>query len=488
MSESLLIATEQLLLPSQLAVPDLEKVFHHFVGKSIDYADVYLQLSESESWVLEDHIIKNGSFNLSQGAGIRAVSGEKTGFAYIDSINLNHLETAAKTARTIAYQGQVGSVALSKNKNVNIISPVPLYKNINPLTQHSAELKTKFLLEMDEYTYALDTRIKRVIASLRAEYETVLIMATDGTLAADIRPLISFNISVIVEENGRSESAFVGGGGRYTYEQFFANDKALAKKFAREAVRQATLLLTAQSAPAGMMPVVLGSGWPGVLLHEAVGHGLEADFNRKGVSVFSGRLGEMVISPLCTIVDDGTLLNRRGSLTIDDEGTPTTCTTLIENGRLVNYMQDKLNARLMNMTPTGNGRRESFQTLPLPRMTNTYMLPGESDPKDIIASIDKGLYAVNFSGGQVDITSGQFVFSTSEAYWVENGKIQYPVKNASLVGNGLEVMSKITMVGNDLALDEGIGVCGKEGQSVPVGVGQPTVKISALTVGGTADL
>jgi TldD protein len=483
MSDTLSLATQQLLTPSHLGVHDLEKVFHHFVGNKVDYADIYMEMSQSESWVLEDHIIKNGTFNSSRGVGVRAVSGEKTGFAYSDDINFLQLEKAAEAARGIALQGGSAFQLPRLHSSAQIITP--LYADNNPLTVHLTAVKISLLQEMDQYTHALDPRVKQVIASLAASYEVVLVAATDGTLAADVRPLVRFNITVIVEENGKRESASVGGGGRHSYEAFFANQHEMPKRYARDAVRQALLMLEAQAAPVGMMPVVLGPGWPGVLLHEAVGHGLEGDFNRKKVSAYSGRMGEMVASALCTIVDDGTLVNRRGSLNMDDEGTPTQCTTLIENGRLVNYMQDKLNARLMGMKPTGNGRRESFSALPIPRMTNTYMLPGKDDPNDIIASVDKGIYAVNFSGGQVDITSGQFVFSASEAYLIENGKIKHPVKGVMLIGNGPEVMQKVCMVGNDLALDQGVGVCGKEGQSVPVGVGQPTLKISSLTVGGT---
>ena len=486
MSESLSLATQALLAPSNLLISDLEKIFNRFSSAQIDYADIYLQLTQSESWVLEDRIIRNGSFNLSRGVGVRAISAEKTGFAYADDIHITQLEKAADAARSIALHG---GAAFHLPKLTHV--PVPralLYHAENPLTAKDAAAKTALLQLIDVYTRALDPRVTQVVVSLAAEYEIILVAATDGTLAADIRPLVRFNVSVIVEEKDIRESAAAGGGGRYHYDDFFVADAELAKSYAKEAVRQALLLLEAKPAPVGPMEVVLGPGWPGVLLHEAVGHGLEGDFNRKAVSAFSGHMGEEVASPLCTVVDDGTLPQRRGSLNVDDEGTPTQCTTLIENGRLVNYMQDKLNARLMGTTSTGNGRRESFSSLPIPRMTNTYMLPGKDDPAEIIASIDRGLYAVNFSGGQVDITSGQFVFSTSEAYWVEKGKILYPVKGAMLVGNGPEVMRKITMVGNDLALDPGVGVCGKDGQSVPVGVGQPTLKISSLTVGGTGGI
>ncbi len=484
MSNALSLADQQILAPSQLSFEVVEKVFDHFVGSQIDFADIYFELTQSESWVLEDRIIKSGSFNISRGVGVRAVSEEKTGFAYSDEINFLQLRQAADAARGIVLYGGNFVSKLPKPQEIDA-HLAPLYGLDNPLVLHPTILKTQLLQEIDAYTRQLDPRVTEVIASLAGAYEIISVIAMDGTLAADVRPLVRFNVTVIVEENGLRESASAGGGGRYSYEHFFVNHHELAKHFARDAVRQATLMLSAKPAPVGMMPVVLGPGWPGVLLHEAVGHGLEGDFNRKGVSAFSGKLGEMVTSPLCTIVDDGTLPNRRGSLNVDDEGTPTQCTVLIENGQLKNYMQDKLNARLMGMQPTGNGRRENFSALPIPRMTNTYMLPGKDDPGEIIASIDKGIYAVNFSGGQVDITSGQFVFSASEAYLIEKGKIKYPVKGVMLIGSGPEVMQKVTMVGNDLALDQGVGVCGKDGQSVPVGVGQPTLKISSLTVGGT---
>ena len=485
MTDTLALATEQLLTPYHLGFSHLEGLFTHLAGRQIDYADIYFQLSQSESWVLEDHIIKSGSFNLSRGVGIRAIAGENTGFAYTDDLSLPQLEKAAQAARGIAAQGNGLMQAAALNKTPSHL--LPLYLPQNPLILTSTADKTALLQMIDQYTHTLDPRIQRVVASIAGEYEVMMVAALDGTLAADVRPLVRVNINVIVEENGKRESASAGGGGRHSYAEILANDGEMAKQFAREAVRQALLLLDAKPAPAGMMPVILGPGWPGVLLHEAVGHGLEGDFNRKKTSAFSGKLGEIVASSLCTVVDDGCMQSRRGSLIVDDEGTPTQCTTLIENGRLVNYMQDKLNARLMGMKPTGNGRRESYASLPIPRMTNTYLLAGETDPQEMIASVDHGIYAVNFSGGQVDITSGQFVFSASEAYLIKNGKIAHPVKGAMLVGNGPEVMQKITMVGNDLALDHGVGVCGKDGQSVPVGVGQPSLKIASMTVGGTGN-
>jgi TldD protein len=445
----------------------------------VDYADLYFQQSRQESWVLEDGIIKDGGYHLEQGVGVRACSGEKTGFAYSDDLVLPALQQAASAAQAISRQGSDKQVAVWKKQT----SPA-LYSSENPILALSVEDKLSLLREADAAARAADSRVKQVTVSLAGELDTVLIAASDGTFANDIRPLIRMNVSVIVESDGRRERGSAGGGRRMDYRYFRDND--LARGYAHEAVRIALVNLEAIPAPAGTMPVVLGSGWPGVLLHEAVGHGLEGDFNRRGTSTFSGRMGEQVASPLCTVVDDGTLEFRRGSLNVDDEGEATQHTTLIEKGRLVGYMQDKHNARLMGSKSTGNGRRESYAHLPMPRMTNTYMLPGEHKPEEVIASVDKGIYAVNFGGGQVDITSGKFVFSTSEAYLIENGKITRPVKGATLIGNGPEVMQGISMVADDLALDSGVGNCGKEGQSVPVGVGQPTLKVDALTVGGTA--
>jgi TldD protein len=478
MTDIFQIARHDLLDPAGLTDTQLQHILYKLAGSTIDYADLYFQSNYSESWVLEDGIIKGGSFDIDRGVGVRAISGDKTGFAYADDIIMPALEQAASAARSITAQGGNQSVqAWQKHEGQH------LYLPDNPLHSLSERDKVSLLQRIDQYIRKQDHRIIQVNMSLAAEYETILIMASDGHLAADVRPLVRLNISVIIEHNGRRESGFAGGGGRFDYQHFINDD--LAFKLADEALRQAVINLEAIAAPAGTMPVVLGPGWPGVLLHEAVGHGLEGDFNRKGISAYSGKMGEKVASPLCTIVDNGTLPHRRGSLNVDDEGVPTQNNVLIENGILRSYMMDKRNARLMGLQSTGNGRRESYASLPIPRMTNTYMLPGSSTPDEIIASVKKGLYAVNFSGGQVDITSGKFVFSTSEAYLIENGKIGAPVKGATLTGNGPEVLTKIAMVGNDLQLDPGIGICGKDGQSVPVGVGQPTLRVDELIVGGT---
>jgi len=476
---SLDMAREALLSPYGLGESDLQTVLDQLMGHSIDYADLYFQLSRHESWMLEDGIVREGHHGIEQGVGVRAVSGEKTGFAYSDEIMLPALTEAADAARAIARSGRQGAVQAWQQH-----AGQRLYVPVDPLSSLDADQKITLLRELDAEARRQDPRVKQVVVSLAGTHEVILVAASDGTLAADVRPLVRMNVSVIAEQGDRREQGSAGGGGRIDYSYFQQQDYAL--EYAREAVRQALLNLEAVPAPAGSMPVVLGPGWPGVLLHEAVGHGLEGDFNRKGSSAFSGRMGEQVASPLCTIVDDGTLPDRRGSLNMDDEGTSTQQTVLIENGILKGYMQDKLNASLMGQVSTGNGRRESYAHLPMPRMTNTYMMAGEHDPQEIIASVDKGLYAVNFGGGQVDITSGKFVFSTSEAYLIEKGKVTRPVKGATLIGNGPEVMTRVSMVGNDLALDRGVGVCGKEGQSVPVGVGQPTLKIDSITVGGTA--
>ena len=473
------LAEQQLLKPGGFASTDLDRVFAQLMGPSIDAADLYFQHSRSESWMLEDGIVRDGSHSIEQGVGVRAISGEKTGFAYSDEIVLPELLTAAQSARAIAQSGNPGNGhALSARE------AKALYAPIDPVESLGNEDKITLLREVDKFARSLDARVTQVIVSLAATLDTVLVAASDGTLAADVRPLVRLSVQVIAEQNGRREQGSAGGGGRYGYRELLANGRA--HEFAREAVRVALVNLESVPAPAGSMTVVLGPGWPGVLLHEAIGHGFEGDFNRKGTSAFAGRMGDKVASPLCTVVDDGTLPNRRGSLSVDDEGVPGECTTLVENGVLKGYMQDKLNARLMGMRSTGNGRRESFAHLPMPRMTNTYMLPGKSDPGEIIASVPRGLYAVNFGGGQVDITNGKFVFSASEAYLIENGRITRPVKGATLIGSGPEVLTRVSMVGNDLKLDEGVGTCGKEGQSVPVGVGQPTLKIDAMTVGGTA--
>lgn len=478
MKNVLTIAKELLLVPASLDESSLDKLIRSMVNRHVDDADLYFQNASYESWHLEDSQVKSGSFSIDRGVGVRAVSGDKTGYAYCDDILLPAMERAADAARSIAFSGTNHQLPYKV-----ATTPVPRYQNINPIEGMTKGEKIALLEAIDKEARQADPRVIQVNASLSGSYEVVMIVGLDGRMVADIRPLISVNVSVIVEQNGRRESARSGGGGRVAYTYFTEKDRALG--YARESVREALINLEAEDAPAGEMTVVLGSGWPGVLLHEAVGHGLEGDFNRKGLSTFSGRIGEQVASKGVTVVDNGTIPDRRGSLTVDDEGTPTQCTTLIEDGVLVNYMQDKLNAKLMGMQPTGNCRRESYGHVPMPRMTNTYMLAGQYDPAEIIRSVKRGLYAVNFGGGQVDITSGQFVFSASEAYLIENGQVTRPVKGATLIGNGPDVMKKISMIGHDLALDPGIGVCGKDGQSVPVGVGQPTLKIDALTVGGT---
>lgn len=477
---SILTTVDQVVLqPAELTLDHINQTLDRLQQHSIDAGDLYFQVSQQESWVMDDGIIREGSFNIDNGVGIRAISGEKTGFAYSDDLSLPALTAASKNASAIARLGQ-NKVAPTRIKS----SPATdLYRAENPIDSYSAADKVDLLKRLDVFTRSLDTRIEQVIISIAGSIEHILIASTDNTLAVDIRPLVRINVTVLMHDKGRREQGSSGGGGRHNYAPFFDTDAAF--EYAREAVRQASVNLQSIPTPAGCMPVVLGSGWPGVLLHEAVGHGLEGDFNRKGTSAYSQSMGQKVASTLCTVVDDGTLENRRGSLTVDDEGVPAECTTLIENGILKGYMQDKMNARLMGTRSTSNGRRESYAHLPLPRMTNTYMLPGESDPQEIIESVKKGIYAVNFGGGQVDITSGRFVFSLSEAYEIENGKLGRPLKGATLIGSGPEVMNKISMLGNDLALDSGVGVCGKEGQSLPVGVGQPTLKIDEITVGGT---
>ena len=479
MTDLITQAEHRLLRPGGLSANDLDRVFARLTGPSIDAADLYFQHSRSESWVLEDGIVKDGNHSIEQGVGVRALSGEKTGFAYSDEIVLPALLDAAGSARAIAQSGANGL-----GRPLAIATGRALYPAIDPIETLSSEDKIALLRELDALCRSLDPRVKQVIVSIAASLETVLLAASDGTLAADVRPLVRINVQVIAEQNGRRESGNAGGGGRYGFGELLENGRA--HSFAREAVRVALVNLESVDAPAGNMTVVLGPGWPGVLLHEAIGHGFEGDFNRKGTSAFAGMMGEKVAAPGVTVVDDGTLAGRRGSLSIDDEGTPTNCTVLVENGIMKGCMQDKLNARLMGTAPTGNGRRESFAHLPMPRMTNTYMLPGERDPGEIIASVKKGLYAVNFGGGQVDITNGKFTFSASEAYLIEDGRITRPVKGATLVGSGPEVLKHVSMIGNDLKLDEGVGVCGKDGQSVPVGVGQPTLRIDRMTVGGTA--
>ncbi len=472
------LARAALFAPAGLDEDRVASVLGDVMGHAVDYADVYFQAVREESWSLEDGIVKDGAHSIDQGVGVRALAGEKTGFAYSDEIVLPALLEAAHAARAISRAGQAGGL-----QAWHATGGRGLYLPIDPVETLDDPAKVKLLEAIDREARALDSRITQVMASLAASHDTVLVMASDGTLAADVRPLVRLNVSVIIEQNGRREQGYAGGGGRFAHTEFLASDRW--RQLVREAVRTAQVNLEAVPAPAGTMNVVLGAGWPGVLLHEAVGHGLEGDFNRKGTSAFSGRIGQAVASAGVTVVDDGTLTSRRGSLNVDDEGTPTQCTTLIENGVLRGYLQDKLNARLMGVAPTGNGRRESFAHLTLPRMTNTYMLPGEHAPEEIIASVEKGLYCRNFGGGQVDITSGKFVFSASEAYLIENGKLGAPLKGATLIGNRPDVLTRITMVGNDLRLDDGVGTCGKEGQDVPVGVGQPTLRVDGITVGGT---
>ncbi|TNH05947.1 metalloprotease TldD [Testudinibacter sp. TR-2022] len=472
-----------LLEPSQLSIAQLANLLDHFSSRQIDYADLYFQSSIEESWSLEDGIIKEGGFHIDRGVGVRAVSGEKTGFAYADQISAPQVLQCIEATKGIAQ----ASSSLIKPIALHSVSAPMRYTALDPLHSLSREKKIELLHLVNQTARAEDSRVIQVSASLNALYEEVLVAATDGTLAADIRPLVRLSVSVLVEQQGKRESGSAGGGGRFSLEWFLQDHQGVSRTvwFTKEAVRQALVKLSAVQAPAGMMPVVLGAGWPGVLLHEAVGHGLEGDFNRKKSSLFSGKIGELVTSPLCTIVDDGTLADRRGSLTIDDEGVPTQRNVLIENGILRNYMQDKMNARLMGVAPTGNGRRESYAHLPMPRMTNTYMLAGQSKFEDLIASVEQGIYAPHFGGGQVDITSGKFVFSAAEAYLIEKGKITKPVVGATLIGSGIEVMQNVSMVADESELDPGIGVCGKEGQSVPVGVGQPALKIEQITVGGT---
>ncbi|KPU83094.1 protease TldD [Psychromonas sp. PRT-SC03] len=470
------------LSPAQLSIADLEKRLSHLCTANIDYADLYFQSSCHESWLLEDGIVKNGSYNIDKGVGIRAVCGEKTGFAYADQITEKSIIEASNAARSIVKSGQ--------NKQVKLILPQskPLIYGIsNPLNSMLQENKINLLKEVDAFTRTLDPAVCEVTISLNSVYEEILIAASDGTLGADIRPLVRFSVSVLVHKNGKRESGSAGGGGRFDLAYFSdeCDGERRAFGYARAAVHQALINIDAKVAPAGMMPVILGAGWAGVLLHEAVGHGLEGDFNRKGASVYAGKMGQQVASKHCTIIDDGTLKDRRGSINIDDEGTASQRNILIENGILKGYMQDKLNARLMGGKPTGNARRESYAHLPLPRMTNTFMLNGKYAQEELIESVEKGIYMPNFSGGQVDITSGKFVFSASEAYLIENGKITTPIKGATLIGNGFDTMHQISMVANNMRLDAGVGVCGKEGQSIPVGVGQPALKIDKMTVGGT---
>jgi TldD protein len=470
-------AKHLLLAPYDLTEGRLEQVFGSLLSHRLDYADLYFQYHRTEAWSLEEGIVKSGSFNIDQGVGVRAISGEKTAFAYSDDISLTALAGAAEATRAVALVGGNGRTAVAAVKG-----PKALYRPDDPLASLEATAKVQLLERLEGYARAADPRVSEVMAHVVGSWEVVLVARSDGHLAADIRPLVRVSVTVNMEEDGRREQGSSGGGGRYDY-AYFTEERL--QEYARQAVHQASVNLSADPAPAGTMTVVLGPGWPGILLHEAIGHGLEGDFNRKGSSAFSGRMGQQVAAKGVTVVDDGTIPDRRGSLTIDDEGNPTERTVLIEDGILTGYMQDMMNARLMGMAPTGNGRRESFAHLPLPRMTNTYMLNGDKDPAEIIKSVKKGLYAANFGGGQVDITSGKFVFSTAEAYLIENGKVTRPVKGATLIGNGPDALTRVSMIGNDMALDSGVGTCGKEGQSVPVGVGQPTLRIDGLTVGGT---
>ncbi|MCY3885263.1 MAG: metalloprotease TldD [Gammaproteobacteria bacterium] len=469
----------QLLAASDITDSKLEDLMGRMMSRQVDRGELYFQSFRNESWALEEGLVKDAGFSVSRGVGARAISGEKSGFAYADDIRPDVLEQTTSAAKSIAKQGS-GTVA-----HVESDRALPMfYGTSDPITSVSQEDKVALLSRVDKFARNLDPRVKEVSVRIAATHESVYIYSSDGVSSGDVRPLVRFSVSVIAEQNGRREQGMSGGGGRHDLKWLFEGENA--EDFAREAVRQALVNLDAVDAPAGPMQVVLGPGWPGVLLHEAVGHGLEGDFNRKGTSAFSNRIGQQVASPLCTIIDDATIPNRRGSLSMDDEGTPGQKTVLIENGVLKGYMHDKLNSALMGTTSTGNGRRESYAHQPMPRMTNTFMLAGESDPEEIIKSVDFGVYAVAFGGGQVDITSGQFVFSATEAYLIEQGKKSAPIRGATLIGNGPEIMTRVSMVGNDLELDRGVGVCGKEGQGVPVGVGQPTLKVDEITVGGTS--
>ncbi|WP_293765495.1 metalloprotease TldD [uncultured Aquitalea sp.] len=478
MQDAFSTADSLLLRPYGVDEALIEKTFSRMRQHAVDYADLYFQYTRTEGWSLEEGIVKSGSFSIDQGVGVRAVAGDKTAFAYSDDIGPEAIGRAAEAVRAIGAAGGDGSAgAVSARRGQ------ALYPAIDPCHSLEAAAKVALLEKVERLARAMDPRIIQVMAGVASEYDVVYVARHDGVRAADVRPLVRLSVYVIAEQDGRREQGSSGGGGRFDLTRF---DDELVEKYVRQAVDQALVNLEARPAPAGQMTVVLGSGWPGVLLHEAIGHGLEGDFNRKGTSAFSGKIGQKVAAEGVTVVDDGTMAGRRGSLAIDDEGNATHCTTLIENGVLKGYMQDAMNARLMQVAPTGNGRRESYAHIPMPRMTNTYMLPGKHDPAEIIASVKDGLYAANFGGGQVDITSGKFVFSASEAWRIENGKLTYPVKGATLIGNGPDVLGYVSMIGNDLELDQGVGVCGKEGQSVPVGVGQPTLRIDGgLTVGGT---
>ncbi|GJL82255.1 MAG: protease TldD [marine bacterium B5-7] len=480
MSDSVKAAQTQLLEPAGIGNSQIDELLGVLRSRQIDDGDLYFQYTSHESWSLEDGTVKSGSRNIDQGVGIRAVNGDKTGFAYSDELHMPVLTRAAGAAREIAVLGGTDKVM---NKGLSIIEPGKrLYAPADPLASLDDKDKVALLKTVEQVARSVDPRVKQVMASVSAVQQTILIVRHDGAMSADVRPLVRLNVSVIAEHEGRREQGSHGGGGRVDY-QYFLNENR-AESYAREAVRQALVNLEAVDAPAGNMTVVLGPGWPGIILHEAIGHGLEGDFNRKGSSAFAGRIGERVATDECTVVDDGTLPERRGSLSIDDEGTITQQTVLIEKGILKGYMQDRMNARLTGVASTGNGRRESYAHLPMPRMTNTYMLAGQRDPGEILESVKNGIYAVSFGGGQVDITSGKFVFSANEAYMIENGRIAAPVKGATFIGNGPDVLTRVSMVGNDLELDSGVGTCGKEGQSVPVGVGQPTLRIDGITVGG----
>jgi TldD protein len=478
--ERLALAKRLLLTPFGLDESHLTRALSEIKAHQVDEADLYFQYTRSEGWSLEEGIVKTGSFSIDQGVGVRAVSGEKTAFAYSDDISEASLLDAARTVRTISSAAQKGRIKVSSPK---IAKARSLYNGVDPISTLDSAAKVALLGKVEKLARAKDPRVAQVMAGLASEYDVVMVARADGTLAADVRPLVRLSVTVIAEHKGRREVGSAGGGGRFGLAYF---DDAQIEKYVDEAVHAALTNLDARPAPAGEMTVVLGPGWPGILLHEAIGHGLEGDFNRKGSSAFSGRVGQRVAAKGVTVLDDGTLADRRGSLNVDDEGNTSQRTVLIEDGILKGYIQDAMNARLMGVAPTGNGRRESYAHVPMPRMTNTYMPGGNTDPQEIVASIKRGLYATNFGGGQVDITSGKFVFSASEAYWVENGKILYPVKGATIVGSGPECLKRVSMIGNDMKLDSGVGTCGKDGQSVPVGVGQPTLRIDGLTVGGTA--
>jgi len=478
--ERLATARSLLLEPFGLDETHLARALAEIRAHRVDDADLYFQYTRSEGWSLEEGIVKTGSFSIDQGVGVRAVSGEKTAFAYSDDISEASLMDAARTVRSISAAARSGRARVAPQQ---VAASRSLYPSLDPIATLDSTAKVGLLEQVEKLARAKDPRIVQVMAGLASEWDVVLVARADGTIAADVRPLVRLSVTVIAEQNGRREVGSSGGGGRFGLAYF---DEARLKGYVDDAVRAALTNLESRPAPAGEMTVVLGPGWPGILLHEAIGHGLEGDFNRKGSSAFSGRIGQRVAAPGVTVLDDGTIADRRGSLNVDDEGQASQRTVLIEDGILRGYLQDSLNARLMGVPSTGNGRRESYAHIPMPRMTNTYMLGGDKDPQEILASIKKGLYATNFGGGQVDITSGKFVFSASEAFWVEDGKIQYPVKGATIVGNGPDALTRVTMIGSDMKLDSGVGTCGKEGQSVPVGVGQPTLRIDGLTVGGTA--